>query len=38
LRPFLDGEPIIVIQEGKVVAKNLKRQRITEEELAAQAR
>jgi len=38
LRPLLDGEPIIVIQEGKVVDRNLKRERITEEELAAQAR
>ena len=38
LRPLLDGEPIVVIQEGKVVEKNLKRQRITEDELLSQAR
>lgn len=38
LRPILDGEPIVVIQDGQLLDKNLQRQRITEEELAAQAR
>ena len=38
LRPVLEGEPIVLIQDGKVLEKNLKRQRITIEELAAQAR
>jgi|SRR5579884_1438332 len=38
LRPALDGEPIVVIQDGKLIEQNLRRQRITHEELAAQAR
>ena len=38
LRPTLEGEPIVVIQEGKLLEKNLRRQRITHDELAAQAR
>ena len=38
LRPALDGEPIIVIEDGEVLSENLKRQRITHEELAAKAR
>jgi uncharacterized membrane protein YcaP (DUF421 family) len=38
LRPLLDGEPIVMIQDGKVVDRNLKRERLTEEELAMEAR
>jgi uncharacterized membrane protein YcaP (DUF421 family) len=38
LRPLLDGEPIVLIQDGKVLEKNLDSQRMTREELAAQAR
>jgi uncharacterized membrane protein YcaP (DUF421 family) len=38
LRPALDGEPIVVIQDGEIVEPNLRRQRITKDELAAQAR
>jgi uncharacterized membrane protein YcaP (DUF421 family) len=38
LRPFLDGEPIVMIQDGKVLDRNLKRERLTEEELAMEAR
>jgi uncharacterized membrane protein YcaP (DUF421 family) len=38
LRPILDGEPIIVVQDGKPIEKNLKRERITLEDLAAAAR
>lgn len=38
LRPFLDGEPIVMIQDGKVLARNLERERLTEEELAMEAR
>ena len=38
LRPALDGEPIIVVEDGKPIARNLKRNRITLEELAAAAR
>jgi uncharacterized membrane protein YcaP (DUF421 family) len=38
LRPVLEGVPIILVEEGKVVEKNVKRQRLTQEEIAAAAR
>jgi uncharacterized membrane protein YcaP (DUF421 family) len=38
LRPVLEDEPLIVVQDGTVVEKNLKRERITAEEVAAEAR
>ena len=38
LRPVLDGEPIIVIQDGKPIEQNLRRERLTLEEVAAEAR
>jgi uncharacterized membrane protein YcaP (DUF421 family) len=38
LRPLLDGEPVIVLEEGKPIDRNLRRNRITREELAAAAR
>src|SRR3954470_444463 len=38
LRPMLDGEPVIVVEDGKLIDRNLRRNRITQEELAAAAR
>ena len=38
LRPVLDGEPIVVVQGGRPIEKNLKRERVTIEDLAAAAR
>ena len=38
LRPLIDGEPVIVVQDGKPIHRNLARNRITEGELAAAAR
>jgi len=38
LRPVLDGEPIVVVQDGKPIEKNLRRERVTIEDLAAAAR
>jgi uncharacterized membrane protein YcaP (DUF421 family) len=38
LRPLLEGEPVIVVQDGKTIDRNLRRNRITQEELAALAR
>jgi uncharacterized membrane protein YcaP (DUF421 family) len=38
LRPTLDGEPVIVLEDGKPIERNLRRHRITIEELAAEAR
>jgi uncharacterized membrane protein YcaP (DUF421 family) len=38
LRPVLEGVPAIVVEDGKVIEKNLKRHRLTQEEIAAAAR
>ena len=38
LRPLIDGEPVIVLEDGKPLLRNLARNRITVEELAAAAR
>jgi uncharacterized membrane protein YcaP (DUF421 family) len=38
LRPIIDGEPVIVLQDGEPIMRNLARNRITLEELAAAAR
>jgi uncharacterized membrane protein YcaP (DUF421 family) len=38
LRPLLDGEPLVLVEDGEVVEPNLRRQRLTVEEVAAQAR
>ena len=37
-RPVLEGEPIIVLQDGEVIERNLKRERLTVEEIAEEAR
>jgi uncharacterized membrane protein YcaP (DUF421 family) len=38
LRPVLEGVPAILVQNGDVVEKNLRRHRLTQEEIAAAAR
>lgn len=38
LQPVLEGDPVILLEHGKAIEKNLRRNRITVEELAAQAR
>jgi uncharacterized membrane protein YcaP (DUF421 family) len=38
VRPVLEGEPIIVVQDGKVIDKNVKRERLTVAEIAEEAR
>ncbi len=38
LQPILEGAPMILVERGKPIEQNLKRNRITLEELAAQAR
>ncbi len=38
LRPVLDGEPIVLVHDGQPIDANLRRERITLEELRAQAR
>jgi len=38
LRPLLEGEPIVIIQNGEILDRNLKRERLTKEEVAEEAR
>jgi uncharacterized membrane protein YcaP (DUF421 family) len=38
IRPMLDGEPLIIVQDGKPVEANLRRERLTAEEVGEQAR
>jgi len=38
LRPVLEGEPLILVEDGKPIERNLRRERLTMEELAAEAR
>jgi uncharacterized membrane protein YcaP (DUF421 family) len=38
LRPLLEGEPIVLVEDGRPIEANLRRERITHQELAAQAR
>jgi uncharacterized membrane protein YcaP (DUF421 family) len=37
-RPLLEGEPVIVLQDGKPIERNLKRERLTVEDIAEEAR
>src|SRR5438105_9429523 len=37
LRPLLDGEPIVVVQNGKPIEENLRRERLTTDEILAEA-
>ena len=38
LRPVLEGRPVVLVDNGRPLERNLSRERITLEELAAQAR
>lgn len=38
LRPMLNGEPIVVVQDGKPIERNLRRERLTLDDLAESAR
>ena len=38
LRPIFEGEPLVLVQDGKVLERNLRRERLTVEEVASQAR
>jgi uncharacterized membrane protein YcaP (DUF421 family) len=38
LRPILNGEPIVVVQDGKPIEKNLARERVTMDDLASAMR
>jgi uncharacterized membrane protein YcaP (DUF421 family) len=38
LRPLLEGEPVVLIERGRIIDRNLRRERVTREELTAEAR
>jgi uncharacterized membrane protein YcaP (DUF421 family) len=38
LRPVLEGEPIVIVQDGKPIERNMKRERIALEEVMEEAR
>ena len=38
LRPAIDGEPMVIVQDGKPLEKNLRRERLTVEEVLVEAR
>ena len=38
IRPILEPEPLILVQDGNVIERNLKKERLTADELAAEAR
>jgi uncharacterized membrane protein YcaP (DUF421 family) len=38
LRPLLEGEPTLLIADGRVIERNLRRERMTIDELSAEAR
>ena len=37
-RPVLEGEPVVIVQDGKVIESNLKRERLTVDEIYEAAR
>jgi uncharacterized membrane protein YcaP (DUF421 family) len=38
IRPVFEPEPLILVEDGKVVERNLRKERMTPEEIAAEAR
>jgi uncharacterized membrane protein YcaP (DUF421 family) len=38
VQPVLEGDPVILVERGKTIDRNLRMNRITREELASQAR
>jgi uncharacterized membrane protein YcaP (DUF421 family) len=38
LRPVLDAKPLIIVEEGRLVERNVRHERMTEEEILAAAR
>jgi uncharacterized membrane protein YcaP (DUF421 family) len=38
LRPLLDGEPIVLVIDGEAIERNLRRERLTMDDLLAEAR
>jgi uncharacterized membrane protein YcaP (DUF421 family) len=38
VRPLFEPEPLVLVDDGKIIDRNLRRERLTPEELAAEAR
>jgi uncharacterized membrane protein YcaP (DUF421 family) len=38
VRPVLNGEPVVIVQDGRPIERNMKRERITIDDIAEQAR
>ena len=38
VRPIIEPDPLILVEDGKVIEKNIRKERITTEEIAAEAR
>jgi uncharacterized membrane protein YcaP (DUF421 family) len=38
MRPFLQGEPIVLVQNGQLIDRNMRRERLTLDDLAEKAR
>jgi uncharacterized membrane protein YcaP (DUF421 family) len=38
LRPLLDGDPMVIVENGEPIAKNMRRERLTIDDLLEQAR
>ena len=38
IRPLLEPEPLILVEDGKVIERNLRKERMTPEEIAGEAR
>jgi uncharacterized membrane protein YcaP (DUF421 family) len=38
MRPILQGEPIVLVENGKLIERNMRRERLTLDDLAEKAR
>ncbi len=38
MRPFLQGEPIVLVEKGQIIERNMRRERLTLDDLAEKAR
>jgi uncharacterized membrane protein YcaP (DUF421 family) len=38
MRPFLEGEPIVLVEKGKIIDRNMRRERLTLDDLTEKAR
>src|SRR5215218_8213090 len=38
LRPLLEGDPVVILADGRLIERNLRRERMTVEEVEAEAR